>query len=127
MMGLEAIRRLNAAIAVEAAERELVPYVPDAEEVNYWPPIPFPDLGHFEPDGWKRTDQTWLVDNTGHGFGSEPALTAHQFKRELRAFIVENPGHGFGIVREGEFQVVVAAFRQINGKLWRLGGASNLV
>ena len=112
MMSLEAIRHLNTNIAVEVAERELVPYVPaDAEEVDYWPPIPFPDLGYLQPDGWERTDQTWLVDKTGHGHDWEPALTVEQFKRRVRAYVMENPGHGFAITEEGPFQVYVTAFR----------------
>lgn len=115
MMSLEAIHRLNDHIATEAAERELVPYVPfDADEVAYWPPIPFPNLGTFLPDDWERTDSQWLVDATGHGYDSEPGLTVKQFKRRLRAYILENPGHGFAIIEEKPFQVVVAAFRQFD-------------
>ena len=112
MMSLEAIRRLNNEIAVEAADRDLVPYVPyDADEVDYWPPIPFPNLGYLQPDGWEKTDSEWFVDKTGHGHDWEPALTVEQFKKELRAYIAENPGHGFAITEEGEFQVYVTAFR----------------
>lgn len=115
MMSLDAIHRMNSQIATEAAEREMVPYAPfDAEEVDLWPPFPIPNLGTFQPDGWEQTDTQWLVDGTGHGYDSEPALTVEQFKRRLRAYLMENPGHGFGIVKEGDFQVTVAAFRQIN-------------
>lgn len=117
MMSLEAIRHLNANVAVEAAERELVPYVPaSAEEVDYWPPIPFPNLGYLQPDGWETTDQTWFVDKTGHGHDWEPALTVEQFKRQVRAYLMENPGHGFGITEEGQCQVYVTAFRPMEEK-----------
>ena len=112
MLSLETLHRLNDQIAVEAAEEGLVPYVPyDADEVDYWPPFPLPDLGYLQPDGWERTEQTWLVDDTGHGYESEPALTGKQFKQELRDYIAANPGHGFAITERGEFQVVVSAFR----------------
>ncbi len=115
MMSLETLRRVNDRLAVEAAEEGLVPYAPyDADEIGCWPPIPFPDLGYLQPDGWERTDQTWLVDNTGHGYESEPALTAEQFKQELRDYIAANPGHGFAITEHGEFQVVVTAFRPMD-------------
>ena len=115
MMSLETIHRLNDQIATEAAERALLPYIPfDAEEVDYWPPIPIPNLGTFMPDDWERTHIEWLVDDTGHGFDSEPALSIEQFKRRLRAYVMENPGHGFGIVNEGEFQVIVAAFAPVS-------------
>lgn len=114
MFSLETIHHLNDEIAVEAAEEGLVPYVPfDADEVDYWPPIPFPNVGYLEPDGWEKTDQTWFVDKTGHGHTWEPALTVEQFKRELRTYIGTNPGHGFAITEEGPFQVYVTAFRQI--------------
>jgi hypothetical protein len=112
MMSLEAIRRVNTEIAVKAAEEGLIPYVPfDADEVDSWPPIPFPNLGTFVPDDWERTDTTWFVDNTGHGHDWEPALTAEQFKRQLRAYIAENPGDGFAITEEGPCQVYVTVFR----------------
>ena len=81
MMSLETLHRLNDQLAVEAAEEGLVPYVPyDADESDCWPPFPLPELGYLQPDAWERTDQTWLVDNTGHGYESEPALTAERFQ-----------------------------------------------
>ncbi len=122
MMSLETLRRLNTQIAVEAAEQDARPYVPfDAEELDLYPPFPFPDLGHFEPEGWQRTSQTWFVDGTGGGHGWEPALTAEQFKRELRRYVARHPGHGFAIVGTGEFQVCVGAFRPVssNGRCRR--------
>ncbi len=104
---------VNAAIAVAAAETELRPFVLSLEDLDYCPPFPIPNLGSFLPDDWERTDTRWIVDCTGHGYESAPALTVEQFKRRLRAYLMENPSHGFGIVKEDEFQVVVAAFRQI--------------
>ena len=114
MMSLDAIRHLNTQVAVEAAEREVVPYVPfDAEEVDYWPSIPFPNLGYLASDGWEKTDAVWFVDKTGHGHDGEVALTVEQFKREVRAYVAEHPGHGFAVTEEGEFQVYVSAFRLV--------------
>ena len=113
MMSLETIHRLNTEIAVEAAEQEQRPLVLTADELDYCPPFPIPDLGHLEPNGWERTDATWFVDKTGHGHEWEPALTIEQFKRELRKYVADHPGHGFAIVEEGEFQVYVAAFRPV--------------
>jgi hypothetical protein len=81
--------------------------------LRYWPPIPFPNLGSLEPDGWERTDALWFVDKTGYGHDGEAALTVEQFKRELRHYVHENPGHGFAITEEGEFQVYVSAFRRV--------------
>ncbi|NQU24007.1 MAG: hypothetical protein HQ567_22215 [Candidatus Nealsonbacteria bacterium] len=112
MMSIETIVRVNQEIAAQAAQEELVPYVPfSVDEIDYWPPIPFPHLGsNHAPDGWEKTETRWFVDKTGHGSGSEPALTCEQFKRELRRYVAKNPSHGFGIVEEGEFQAVVSAF-----------------
>ena len=116
MMSLETIHRLNAEVAVEAAEHEQRPFVITAEELDYCPPFPIPNLGYLEPDGWEKTDAVWFVDKTGHGHEWEPALTVEQFKRELRAYIAEHPSHGFGIVEEGECQVYVGAFRPLGGE-----------
>ena len=114
-MSLEAIRRLNTQIAVEAAEQESRPYAPfDVDEVDYWPPFPFPNIGYLEPDGFEKTDTTWFVDKTGGGHEWEPALTGEQFRRQLRRYIAEHPGHGFAITEEGEFQVYVSAFRPVS-------------
>jgi len=115
MMSLQAIIALNQEIAVEAAQDGLVPYVPfNTDEIDYWPPIPFPNLGFFGPDNWEKTEQSWFVDKTGQGRSNEPALTVDQFKRELRSYVRENLGHGFAITEEGPFQVYISAFRPIN-------------
>jgi hypothetical protein len=111
MMSLQAIHYVNQEIAARAAQDRLVPYVPfDADEIDCWPPIPFPNLGYFEPDDWQQTEAEWFVDKTGVGLDSEPALSVEQFKQVLREYVAEHPGHGFAIVEEGEFQVVVSAF-----------------
>jgi hypothetical protein len=111
-MSLAAIHHLNTQIAVEAAERDAVPYVPlNVEEVDLYPPFPFPNLGYLEPDGWEKTDTAWFVDKTGQGHEWEPALTVEQFKRQLREYVAKHPGHGFAITEEGEFQVYVATFK----------------
>lgn len=115
MMSLAAIVHLNTQIGAEAAEREMVPYVPfGPEEVDHYPPFPMPNLGYYEPDGWEKVEEEgWFVDKTGHGLESEPALTIGQFKRQLRYYVMENPGHGFAITEEGEMQLFVSAFRPI--------------
>jgi len=113
-MSLEVIRRVNTAVAAEAAEQERRPYVPfNADELDYWPPFPIPNLAYHEPPGWEQTSQTWFVDKSGVGRPDEPALTIDQFKRELRKYVARHPGHGFGIVEEGEFQVYVASFKPV--------------
>jgi hypothetical protein len=115
MMSLRAIIAVNQEIAAEAAQERLVPYVPfNLDEIDFWPPIPFPNLGYFEPDGWEKTDQSWFVDKTGVGRSKEPAMTLDQFKRAIREYVRKNPGHGFAITEEGEFQATISAFRPIS-------------
>src|SRR5438045_2761413 len=112
MMSLDVIVALNEEIAAEAAQNDLVPFVPDGpESVDRWPPFPIPNIGYHKPDGWKRTDQEWFVDKSGFGRPGEPALTVEQLKRELRSYIARHPGHGFAITEEGEFQLYISAFR----------------
>jgi hypothetical protein len=53
------------------------------------------------------------VDKTGHGLDLEPALTWKQFRKRLVGYILRHPQDGFAITEEGEFQVVVSAFRRV--------------
>jgi len=116
MMSLEVIIAINQEIAREAAAEGLVPYVPfSVEELDLCPSFPFPTIGYLQPDGWKKTDQHWFVDKFGCGLPWEPALTWDHFRRELRRYILRHPGHGFAITEEGEFQLVVSAFRRVEG------------
>lgn len=113
MMSLEVIIAVNEEIAAQAATDDLVPFVPhDADNVDRWPPFPFPNLGYYQPDNWEMTDTSWFVDKTGHGLPHEPALTLDQFKTELGLYVAANPGHGFAITEEGEFQAVISAFQR---------------
>ena len=111
MMSIEVLIAVNNEIAQEAARRGLVPYVPfSADEATT--PFFCPNIGSLEPRGWKRTGASWFIDKTGHGLESEPALTWAQFRSRLAGYLLRHPSHGFAVVEEGEFQVVVAAFRK---------------
>jgi hypothetical protein len=114
MFSISTLLAINSEIAAEAARRDSRPLVPfDQKDVDRWPPFPFPSLGDFEPLGWENTGTSWFVDSTGHGSAWESAMTVDAFKAELLRYVVENPGHGFAITEEGEFQVVVSAFRRV--------------
>jgi hypothetical protein len=52
------------------------------------------------------------VDKTGYGLDWEPALTWQQFRRQLAGYLLRHPTHGFAVTEEGEFQIVVSAFRK---------------
>jgi hypothetical protein len=112
MMSLEVIVAVNNEIAREAAREGLVPYVPvSADEATT--PFFCPNIGTLKPRGWRKTGQTWFVDKTGFGLDHEPALTWAQFRSRLTGYILRHPTHGFAISEEGEFQVVVSAFKKI--------------
>ncbi|QDU29548.1 hypothetical protein ETAA8_46620 [Anatilimnocola aggregata] len=118
MMGLETLIAVNNDIARQAARRRLKPYVPSgAKEVDGWRNLPFefPNIGYLEPKGWEKVE-SWFVDKYGHGLESEPAMTHRRLKQVLRDYIETNPDHGFAVVEEGEFQVVVAAFKPVEKK-----------
>ena len=115
MMSLDVIVAVNNEIARRAARRRLRPYVPSsAAEVDGWRNLPFefPNIGYLEPPGWEKV-QSWFADKYGHGMESEPAITHRRLKSILRDHIAANPNHGYAVVEEGEFQVVVAAFKPV--------------
>jgi len=114
MWSLETIEYLNRQAAKKARKGRMAPFVPaGAENVENWPPFPFPSLGDYDPPGWERTDESWFCDKTGWGRTDEPALTIDRLKRQLQAHIAENPGHGFAITEEGQFQLYLTAFRPV--------------
>lgn len=125
MLGPETIKRMSDVAAYRAAEEGRRPLtVIKAEDLRH---LPF--LGDYVPAGWRpalwadmytnpRTGWPWdetkrvyiMVDSSGWGSSSEPALTFP----ELARYVIESkrPQHQYGwaIVEAGEFQVVVSAF-----------------
>ena len=113
MWCLEVIEYLNRQAGKTARKRRAAPFVPAGpENVENWPPFPFPNLGDFNPPGWEQT-QSWFCDKTGWGRSDELALTWEQLKKRLQCYIMENPTHGFAITEEGQFQLYVTAFRPV--------------
>ena len=112
MWSLETLDYLNRQAARKARRGKREPQVVSAEEIDNFPPFPFPHLGPYVPAGWERVeDATWFSDSTGWGRSDEPALTVEQLKNELRQYVAENPDHGFAIVEAGQFQLYVGAYR----------------
>ncbi len=117
MMGAEMIRQMSDEAAERAARNGLTPYVPwNADEVAGYGetrPVPFPNLGSLIPEGWKLVEHR-MVDKTGWGDESEPALTLG----ELRTWVIEEVelGHGYALIEEGQFQVVVGRFVKTTGR-----------
>jgi len=114
MMGLEDIIAGNLESAAAAARRNRRPHIPEGpEEVDSYPPFPFPNLGAHVPDGWELTEVSWLVDKTGSAPAWEVAHTVHAFRDAIRQHILRHPDHGFAITEDGPHQAVVAAIRPV--------------
>jgi len=111
-MSLDVLVAVNNEIARKAAREGLVPYVPSSADEAVTPFF-CPNIGSLNPRGWKKTGESWFVDKTGHGLNSEPALTWRRFQRYLAGYLLRYPQHGFAVTEEGEFQVVVSAFRRV--------------
>lgn len=114
--------------AQKASQENKEPYVLwNEDEIDEFPPFPFPDLGDYFPEDcpedWEyvRDDdgekKLFLVDSSGFGSRTEPALTVEQFKSELQEVVEEYKDDviGFGIYEQGQFQLHVAVYRKVEG------------
>ena len=103
MMGLETIRRMNAAQTVEAETQGVQPYVAisDHDEGVFG----CPTLGDYVPSGWNRVN-TLFVDQSGFGMDDEPALSINQFLNKVKK------GFGYGIGETGQFQLYIHVFEK---------------
>jgi hypothetical protein len=111
------IRAVSEDAGRRAAEENKTPYVLyNAEELDDFPPFPFPNLGDHEPEGW-RLCTTLFCDKSGMGAPGEPALTIEQLKEKIRGILLLSDTldqtTGFGIVEEGQFQVHLGVFRKL--------------
>jgi|SRR3989304_2485919 len=121
MMSLDQIRSLSDEQAKRASAKKREPYVPfSREEVENYPPFPFPNIGSYKPLGWKEInydevglDGPFFVDKSGFGARGEPALTAKDFKDTLLEFYDKLEGCGFAIIEEGQFQLYVGVFKKV--------------
>lgn len=104
MMSLATINALATDQGQKARRLELEPhYITFAEDIDDYPPFPFPNIGDYVPKGFKEID-TAFVDSSGFGESGEPALTVDQLKKWLE------PGYWYAITEEGQFQVYISKF-----------------
>lgn len=68
-----------------------------------------PNLGDYRPSGWKLAEHK-LVDKTGWGYESEPALSVSRLKEWMKSHLTDAATSGWGIIEEGQFQIVVGRF-----------------
>ena len=129
MMSLREINRITDEMAAKAERRNTRPKVFGAfADPSTVRGIPF--IGTYRAPGWvtasieelttpsdvpysrvantNATEPYLMVDKSGWGGSNEPALTIG----ELCSLIRANPTLGWAVVEEGQFQVVVAAFRR---------------
>ena len=66
MWSLETMDYLNREAARKARRGKREPQVVSLEEIDNFPPFPFPHLGPYVPAGWERVeDATWFADSSG--------------------------------------------------------------
>lgn len=106
MMSLDQIRAASDTMSRRAARNHTQPKVFD-EETETSEIFGIPALGYRVPRGWTLLN-TYLVDSSGLGSESEPALTHNGFI----SLIEGAPGYGWGIIEAGQFQVVVGQFEK---------------
>ncbi len=112
MMSSQTIRHLAQQQARRAAKAKAQPLVIEGEDmpddVRLFEYVRhMPNIGDYRPRGWRLVEHR-LVDKTGFGLESEPALTIPGLLWWVRS---EGPGHGYAIIEEGQFQVVVGRFQ----------------
>lgn len=78
------------------------------------PVIPF--LGDHKPDGWAQTPEPpMMVDTSGFGSDSEPALTRGQLETRIIRELEEHPGSGWALVEIGQFQGYLQRYERTGG------------
>lgn len=118
------IRDMQAKAAREAARKGRKPYVLfNAEEVDRFPPFPFPFIGTHMPKGWETVtgedgdELTLFVDTSGFGSDTEPALSPRQLKEELKQLLAQAAAkgdtYGFALVSVGQFQAYLGVYRKV--------------
>lgn len=117
MFSPEYLQQLSRDAAKKAARANKKPYVIfNREEIDSYPPFPFPNLGDHRPKGWTKREDDLFVDASGFGAEGEPALTVGQFMSALRRLTAEAAKEsktiGFAIVQEGQFQAYVGVFER---------------
>lgn len=104
MMSLATINALATEQGQKARTLDLEPhYITFQEEIDSYPPFPFPNIGGYVPKGFEEIDSVF-VDSSGFGASDEPALTIDQLKKWLE------PGYWYAITEEGQFQIYISKF-----------------
>jgi len=123
MHSLASIRRLNRQVGERAKRKGTEPMTFTQAQIDEWkvmwaqglmPPMLLVAVGTHRPDGWIEMEEVdgapkrVLLDKTGLGYESEPAMTIGKFL----GWIDPGPEYGYAVVEEGPFQAWVQAFRK---------------
>ena len=114
MWGLDTIRQMNQEAADRALGEQSIPYRMDSlDELDEWPPFPFPHLGYACEEVDKTHDRldTLFVDSSGYGSVGEAAMTMRAFTDRL---CLLSEAHGsllLAVEEAGQFQVYVAVWK----------------
>lgn len=103
---------VKSVLNAEGQANLIEPYeIRDLYEINTFESthqVPFPNLGALRPEGWKLVDD-FMVDKSGFGRESEPALTFRGLIARLRENLTKGR-RAYAIIEEGQFQVVLGEF-----------------
>lgn len=115
MMDLATIRALSDEHGENARRFREVPYTIWPGDVDDWragkrTPIPFPNIGDYEPDGFEADGDPWMIDTSGFGAPDEMALTLDQLFDKL---IV---GKAYAFIKCGQFQAYLQQFTKWGSK-----------
>ncbi len=115
MLSLSTIRKISRDAAIIAARQNKIPFTVEPQDLADWKArfnagtlkFPFPFLGNYVPQGWRRTDRDLLfVDSTGYGRENEQALTV---TATIDALI---PGKAYAIIQTGQFQLYLGEYER---------------
>ena len=113
MMSIETIASFEEEAGQKARANRSVPFVPARKATAEQYAKKIPNLGSYRPQGW-AFQESKLVDKSGFGAEDEPALTIGQLGKWIEDGMSE--GYGYAIISEGQFQVDIARFTDVNRK-----------
>ncbi len=111
MYDLNTLRELNAEADRKAARKEPTK-ITSAEQIDAYPPFPFPQIGarcSAYDTRHERVD-TLFCDHSGWGSPHEPALTIPALKERLKELLAEHGTLFVGIEQQGQFQLYLAVW-----------------
>jgi hypothetical protein len=116
MMSPGTIRAMSDDAARKAAKAKKRPYVPfNEEEIENYPPFPFPFIGTYEPEGWRKVEELFC-DSSGFGAEWEPALTIGQLIEKMKGWEREGKSYGYAVTEAGQFQIRLGVFEQVQAE-----------